>query len=151
MSRHGCSRTKRSYWSPPFPGAVNRQRSGRAPSRVSTGAGAGTYRLLLNAYYVDRVYQALFVRPVLKLATWSGRFDLRRIDGAVNLSSRLTAGLAFMVAWEDLHIVDGIVNGLAEFFRRCGTRLRSLQTGEMQHYLYSVILGILGLCLMMLI
>ena len=120
------------------------------PARIAERC-AGTYRLLLNAYYIDRIYQAVFVLPVLKLATWSGRFDLRRIDGAVNLSSRLTAGLAFMVGWEDLHIVDGIVNGLAEFFRRCGARLRSLQTGELQHYLYSVILGILGLSLMMLI
>jgi NADH-quinone oxidoreductase subunit L len=109
------------------------------------------YRLLAEKYYVDEVYQALFVGPLLKLVALSGRFDLNTVDGAVNLSSRITAKFAFFIGWEDLKIVDGAVNGLAEIFKRWGAALRHLQTGRVQHYLYSVVLGIFGLCVFMLL
>jgi NADH-quinone oxidoreductase subunit L len=112
---------------------------------------ASLYRLLVEKYYVDEIYHALFVRPLLKLVTLSGRFDLNTIDGAVNLSSRLTAKFSFFIGWEDLKIVDGAVNGLAEIFQRWGARIRQLQTGKVQHYLYSVVLGIFGLGVFMLL
>jgi NADH-quinone oxidoreductase subunit L len=112
---------------------------------------ASLYRLLVEKYYVDEIYHALFVRPLLKLVALSGRFDLNTIDGAVNLTSRLTAKFAFLIGWEDLKIVDGAVNGLAEIFQRWGARLRQLQTGKVQHYLYTVVLGIFGLSVIMLL
>jgi len=112
---------------------------------------AGMYRVLLNKYYVDEMYQTIFLRPVLKLVNWSGRFDLQTIDGTVNLSSRITAKFSFLIGWEDLTIVDGAVNGLAEIFKRWGASLRHLQTGRVQHYLYSVVLGLFGLCVFMLL
>ena len=112
---------------------------------------ASLHRLLFEKYYVDEVYQTLFVRPILKLVALSGRFDLNTIDGAVNLSSRVTTKFAFLIGWEDLKIVDGAVNGLAEIFKRWGAALRHLQTGRVQHYLYSVVLGIFGLCAFMLL
>jgi NADH-quinone oxidoreductase subunit L len=112
---------------------------------------ARIYRLLVNKYYVDELYQAIFLRPVLKLVSWSGRFDLQTIDGAVNLSSRITAKFSFLIGWEDLAIVDGAVNGLADLFKRWGAWLRHLQTGRVQHYLYSVVLGLFGLCVFMLL
>jgi NADH-quinone oxidoreductase subunit L len=110
---------------------------------------ARMYQVLEQKYYVDEIYQALFVRPLMKLVALSGHFDLNTIDGAVNLSSRVTAKFAFLIGWEDLKIVDGAVNGLAEIFRRWGAALRHLQTGRVQHYLYSVVLGIFGLCIFM--
>jgi NADH-quinone oxidoreductase subunit L len=112
---------------------------------------ARVYRLLAEKYYVDEAYQTLFVGPMLKLVALSGRFDLNIVDGAVNLSSSLTAKFAFLIGWEDLKIVDGAVNGLAEIFKRWGAALRHLQTGRVQHYLYSVALGIFGLCVFMLL
>jgi len=112
---------------------------------------ARMYRLLVNKYYVDEIYQTIFLRPVLKLVSWSGRFDLQTIDGAVNLSSRITAKFSFLIGWEDLAIVDGAVNGLADIFKRWGAMLRHVQTGRVQHYLYSVVLGLFGLCVFMLL
>jgi hypothetical protein len=47
-------------------------------------------------------------------------------------------------------MVDGAVNGLAELFQRWGTQMRRLQTGRVQHYLYAVVLGVLGLYVIML-
>jgi NADH-quinone oxidoreductase subunit L len=98
-------------------------------------------RLLVNKYYVDELYQNLFVRPLLKLVAICGRFDLRGIDAVVNRSSRLTAALSFVVGGEDLKVVDGAVNGLAAVVQKWGARMRQLQTGQVQHYLYSVAAG----------
>jgi len=99
------------------------------------------YRLLVHKYYVDEVYQNLFVRPLLKLVSIIGRFDLQGIDAVVGRSSRLTATLSFLVGWEDLKVVDGAVNGLAVIIQKWGTRMRQLQTGHVQHYLYSAATG----------
>ena len=107
------------------------------------------YQVLLNKYYMDEIYEAIFLRPVLQVVTLSGRFDLKTIDGAVNASSRLTAKFSFLIGWEDLTIVDGAVNGLARIFKKWGAWIRHLQTGRVQHYLYSVVLGIFCLCVFM--
>ena len=112
---------------------------------------AAVYRLLLNKYYVDEIYAALFLRPVLKLVALSGLFDLQVIDGAVNLSSKITAKFSFLVGWEDLTIVDGAVNGVADMVKRWGAWIRRLQTGRIHQYLYSVVLGIFCLCVFMLL
>jgi len=110
-----------------------------------------TYRLLLNKYYVDEIYQAAFVRPLLKLVAFSGHFDLRVIDGAVNLTSLLTRKFSFVVGFEDWRIVDGLVNGIADIVKRWGARLERLQSGKVQHYLYSVVLGLFVLCVFVLL
>jgi NADH-quinone oxidoreductase subunit L len=47
------------------------------------------HALLLNAWYVDRLYDRAFVRPLLALYTMLARFDLGVIDGLVNLTGRL--------------------------------------------------------------
>jgi NADH-quinone oxidoreductase subunit L len=107
------------------------------------------YRLTAHKFYVDEIYHKLFVRPVLKLVTLSGRFDLGGIDAAVNLSSRLTAKLSLLVGWEDLQILDGAVNGLSAVVQKWGAGLQRLQTGKVQHYLYSVVLGLFVLYVIM--
>jgi len=50
------------------------------------------YRLLLNKYYVDEIYEAAFVQPLVRgsEAVYYG-FDLPIIDGTVNGSARLMA------------------------------------------------------------
>jgi NADH-quinone oxidoreductase subunit L len=54
----------------------------------------GTYRLLLGKYYIDEVYDAAVVRPLLGGAGWVyEHFDLKVIDGTLN-GSAAAAGLA---------------------------------------------------------
>jgi NADH-quinone oxidoreductase subunit L len=51
--------------------------------------------LLLNKYYVDEIYDALFVRPIHRLSEWcAGIFDARGIDGIVNGIGRLAVDWA---------------------------------------------------------
>jgi NADH-quinone oxidoreductase subunit L len=100
------------------------------------------YHLLLNKYYVDEIYQAVFVNGLLALTTASARFDLRFIDGIVNGSARITAAFSAFNGWLDLTFVDGIVNTLASGTIFSGSRLRRIQTGQVQSYLFAVLGGV---------
>jgi NADH-quinone oxidoreductase subunit L len=74
------------------------------------------YSLLFNKYYVDEIYDALFVKPTTKLASllWTS-FDSLVIDGAVNGSASAV---------------------------EAGSRvLRRIQTGALQSYALSIALG----------
>jgi NADH-quinone oxidoreductase subunit L len=58
------------------------------PKRMAEGAG-GLYRTVLNKYYVDELYGALFVRPIVLGSTkilWRG-IDATLIDGTINQSA----------------------------------------------------------------
>jgi NADH-quinone oxidoreductase subunit L len=62
-----------------------------AIGRPRTALGA----LLLNAYYVDRLYDLVIVRPLLALSEFLARvFDLGAIDGLVNGLGRAVVGWA---------------------------------------------------------
>jgi NADH-quinone oxidoreductase subunit L len=87
----------------------------------------GLYNLLKRKYYVDEIYDALFVRPLFWLSEnffWK-IFDVKLIDGTVNGSAKLFGGLASL--------------------------LRRWQTGIVQNYAVTLVLGlivILGYLLM---
>ena len=58
------------------------------PKRMAEAAG-GLYRTVLNKYYVDELYGALFVRPIVLGSTkilWRG-IDATLIDGTINQSA----------------------------------------------------------------
>jgi NADH-quinone oxidoreductase subunit L len=74
------------------------------------------YRLSLNKWYVDEVYDRSIVRP-----TFAAAMELwKRIDVAV---------------------VDGAVNGIARAIAWGGWYLRLIQTGQTQHYALGMALG----------
>ncbi len=75
------------------------------------------YRILLNKYYVDEIYDALFVEPIKRGAVWLWR----RFDEPV---------------------VDGSVNGVGAIVRTGSILLRYLQTGYVMNYVLSFILGV---------
>ncbi len=98
------------------------------------------YNLLLNKYYVDEIYQAVFVRNLLRLNNILGRFDLGIIDGAVNGSAWLTKLTAKWSGWWDSTFVDGAVNATATAVISGGSVLRKTQTGRIQNYLLTAII-----------
>ena len=89
--------------------------SKRVPSDEPTNA---LHKLLANKYYVDEVYNALIVQPIK--------------NGSHYLLWRLV----------DNGIIDGIVNGVGAIIRFIGGTLRRLQTGIVQAYIVSMVLGI---------
>ena len=80
----------------------------------------GLYLLLLNKYYVDEIYAALIVRPLLWISTnllWHG---------------------------VDEGVIDGVVNGSARVARASGSQFRKLQSGNMRSYASWVLIGAVG-------
>ncbi|MBI3779962.1 MAG: NADH-quinone oxidoreductase subunit L [candidate division NC10 bacterium] len=105
----------------------------------------GVYRLLLNKYWVDELYQAIFITFGKRVCTFLWGVDSRVVDGAVNGSSWLTVRLSLLSAWNDLKIVDGLVNAIADVIQGGSLSLRRLQTGVIQNYILAMALGILGM------
>jgi NADH-quinone oxidoreductase subunit L len=84
------------------------------------------YTLLLNKYYVDEIYLALIVRPLLWLST--------------------------NVLWHvvDEGMIDGTVNGAAHVAREAGGELRKLQSGNARSYAAWVVIGAVGVTVLLL-
>ena len=78
------------------------------------------YEASLNKWYVDALYDALFVRPTFRAAStlW------KRVD---------------------VNVIDGAVNGIAQAITWGGWILRLIQSGQTQHYALGMALGIVVL------
>lgn len=78
---------------------------------------AGLYKVVYNKWYVDELYDFLFVNPCKKIGTflWRG-FDVKVVDGAVN-----------GVAW--------VVKGL-------GSGLKYTQSGYLHNYAVAMVVGV---------
>ena len=76
----------------------------------------GLYTLVFNKYYVDEIYDILFINSLKNLGTalWKG-FDDFVIDGTIN-------GIAYCI---------GLLSGA----------MRKIQTGVVQNYAFSMVIG----------
>jgi NADH-quinone oxidoreductase subunit L len=91
---------------------------GRSPVRAATVGVARNplHRLLLDKYYVDELYDVLFVRPVYRLSVWLARVF-------------------------DPGVVDAIVNGTGTAVVAWARGLRRVQTGFVMNYALGILLG----------
>jgi NADH-quinone oxidoreductase subunit L len=78
---------------------------------------SGTHRLLLNKYYIDEVYGAVVVRP-------------------------LVYGSVFLWKIVDVLIIDGFMNGLAFLAKEISDTLRYVQSGRVRGYATLFVLGV---------
>jgi NADH-quinone oxidoreductase subunit L len=115
-----------------------------APETFSELAGGAPYRAVLNKYYVDELYDLVFVRGVLLLSRMAAWFDQHVIDGIVNLSAVSVREISRFGGFLDYLVVDGAVNAVANATYAIGGRVRRIQTGAINAYLYVVVLGVLG-------
>ncbi len=102
----------------------------------------GLYTLLYNKWYFDEIYDAVIIKPVLRLTDWLWKFDGGIIDWIVNAFGRVTIWLSDVKQWFDQHIVDGAVNGLGYITWAFGALLRQFQTGRVQFYGFFILFGI---------
>ncbi|MGZ9152000.1 MAG: NADH-quinone oxidoreductase subunit L [Candidatus Binatia bacterium] len=94
---------------------------GRPGARTAQQTANGIfYDISLNKYYVDEIYDFVFVRPFTALAK-------------------------FFASIVDPWVIDGAVNGLAATVRGFSTVWRGLQTGNVQHYAAMFLVGALAL------
>ncbi len=83
-----------------------------------SGRYKGLYNLLWNKYFVDEVYDAAVVNPIVK--------------GSETVLWKFT----------DNKIIDGLVNGTASIIGFISSRIRKIQTGVAQIYAVVMMLGI---------
>ena len=101
------------------------------------------YQVLLNKYYVDEVYDALFINRAKDVGNVAAAFDLAVVDGAVNSAGWTTRFTAEVSRLWDLWVIDGLVNILAFAVKVLSYPVRVLQTGVVQSYALLIVLGLL--------
>ncbi len=106
------------------------------------------YNLFWHKYYFDEFYNGVLVALTVWKSRLFARFDETIVDGIVNSVGRATRDvLAVLVSIFDNHVVDGLVNRVAEVTWSVGGRVRRIQTGAIQTYLFVVLAGIVLLIL----
>lgn len=103
---------------------------------------APVYNALVNKWWFDELYDAIFVQPTMVISRVISGFDRRWIDGFLD---RLAATCVwFARLWDfvaDRSIVDGSVNLLASWTYSLGLSLRGIQTGRIRQYVMFIVIG----------
>ena len=100
--------------------------------------------LLYNKYYVDEVYDFLFVNGLGKGGgEVLGAFDRNVVDGAVNGAGWLTRFSSRVSMWWDTWIVDGAVRLGSFTVKLLSYPVCILQTGRVQAYALFVVVGVM--------
>jgi NADH-quinone oxidoreductase subunit L len=103
------------------------------------------HTVLLNKWYVDELYDFLFVNGLGKGGgRVLGAFDRNIVDGGVNGAGWLTRASARISMWWDTWIVDGTVRFTAFFVKMLSYPVCILQTGRVQAYAFFVVVGVLA-------
>ena len=114
------------------------------PETFSGLAGGVPYRAVYNKYWVDEIYQAVFVRGTLLVAQLGAAIDRYLIDGIVDGSAKVTTAWSWVTGLFDLRFIDGAVNAVSDSFLDWGARVRKVQTGSINTYLYAIVAGVVG-------
>jgi NADH-quinone oxidoreductase subunit L len=80
----------------------------------------GIYRLFLNKWYVDELYDRIFIQPAIRLAR---------------------------LFWQvgDATLIDGVPNGLAELTTDGSRQIVKIQTGSLAVYAFAMLIGVVVL------
>jgi NADH-quinone oxidoreductase subunit L len=100
-------------------------KSPQTPKKLAESLRA-PYTLVLHKYYVDELYNAAIIQPLLWIST--------------------------NVLWHvvDEGVIDGTVNGVARVARESGSELREIQSGNARSYATWVVIGAVGVTVLML-
>ncbi|MGB8801683.1 MAG: NADH-quinone oxidoreductase subunit L [Candidatus Acidiferrales bacterium] len=100
-------------------------KSPQTPKKLAESLRA-PYTLILHKYYVDELYNAAIIRPLLWIST--------------------------NILWHavDEGVIDGTVNGVARLARESGSELREIQSGNARSYATWVVIGAVGVTVLML-
>jgi NADH-quinone oxidoreductase subunit L len=113
------------------------------PARFSEMFGGVPYEWVLNKYYVDEFYDKSIVQPYLFATRAFAWFDSNIIDGVVNLAARIVVFVSWLSGLFDHYVVDWLVNFASNVTYNVGGRLRRLQTGSINGYLYGILAAVM--------
>jgi NADH-quinone oxidoreductase subunit L len=100
------------------------------------------HRTLLNKWYVDEIYDFLFINGLSKGGgELLGAFDRKVVDGGVNGAGWLTRFTSKVSIWWDTWIIDGFVRLSSFTVKMLSYPVCFLQTGRVQTYALFVLAG----------
>ncbi len=102
----------------------------------------GFYGLVYHKYYVDELYDTLFVNRTKDLGNACFFVDSKFVDGAVNGTASATRGTATLSRLFDTYVVDGLVNLIGWINMMLNRIVTSFQTGLVQRYALVAVFGI---------
>jgi NADH-quinone oxidoreductase subunit L len=101
------------------------------------------YTTLLNKWYVDEIYDYLFVNGMTKGGgKAAAAFDSRIVDGGVNGTGWLTRFSSTITIWWDTWIIDGFVRLSSFLVKLSSYPVRIVQTGSVQAYALAFVVGV---------
>ncbi len=101
------------------------------------------YQTLLSKYYVDELYDFLFVNRAKDAGDGLWTFDAKVVDGAVNGTASSTIKSSVASIWWDTWIVDGLVRFVGGFVKTFSWPVRLIETGYVQNYALLMMMGVL--------
>ena len=107
----------------------------------------GFYNIVYHKYYVDEIYDLLFVNRTKDLGNACFWVDSKFVDGAVNGTAATTRGTATVSRLFDKYVVDGLVNLIGWINMLANRIATSLQTGLIQRYALMTVFGIVVIIL----
>jgi NADH-quinone oxidoreductase subunit L len=118
----------------------------RRPKDEPLKAMGALYNGSLHKWYVDEIYDFLFVNGLVKGGgAVLSEFDKNVVDGGVNGTGWLTRAMSRISMWWDTWIVDGAVRLTAFVVKLSSYPVRILQTGSVQSYALVIVIGIVAL------
>jgi NADH-quinone oxidoreductase subunit L len=124
--------------------ALARSRYGenRSPDWAANERKIPGFQMMQDKYYVDEIYQATVIKWFMGLRLVFSEMDRWIVDGIVNgfsVGARLASQITGAI---DTYLVDGAVNFVAEGTLKAGGKLREVQTGRIQNYVYGLLGGV---------
>lgn len=109
--------------------------------RWAAGA-SGAYMTLLNKYYVDELYDALFVEPTKSLGRLWDWFDRTVIDGVVRGVGQMAEFGSATSTWFETYVIYGFLNTVGYANHLAARSWRRLQSGLVHHYAAIIVAGL---------
>ncbi|MGE5399370.1 MAG: NADH-quinone oxidoreductase subunit L [Ignavibacteriales bacterium] len=101
------------------------------------------YKLSLNKWYIDEIYDATFIGGTMAFSRFLAWFDSNVVDGIVNGTATVTRGISRLGGLFDSTVVDGLVNFTGYLSGFIGIFFRKFQTGKVQTYVVFVIFSVI--------
>ncbi len=95
------------------------------------------HTFLKNLWYIDRLFTWIALHLVHMAQVACGAFDRYVVDGFVNCWGTICRYILSVSGTVDYWGVDGTVRGIGDACLRWGARVRRLQTGLLQEYVYA--------------
>jgi NADH-quinone oxidoreductase subunit L len=101
------------------------------------------FKIINAKYYIDEIYEIMFINPCKNLGEMLFAFDIKIIDGTVNGITNITLVISRASDWFDTQIIDGLLRLIAWVIQKLSLCLRTLQNGQVQTYAFVIYLSLL--------